>query len=50
MHAVPTRPTAKAVDTADITRDTYLRSGDGFPDVLAMDHDPKFSKSRLDSD
>ncbi len=26
-----------------IIRDMCLRSGDGFPDVLAVDHDPKLT-------
>ena len=30
-------------DAADIIRDMCLRSGDGFPDVLVVDHDPKFT-------
>jgi hypothetical protein len=38
-HALPTRATATAVDAAEIIRDMCLRSGDGFPDVLAVDHD-----------
>ena len=43
VHAVPTRATATAADAADIIRDMCLRSGDGFPDVLVVDHDPKFT-------
>jgi len=43
VHAVPTRATATATDAADIIRDMCLRSGDGFPDVLVVDHDPKFT-------
>ena len=43
VHAVPTRATATASDAADIIRDMCLRSGDGFPDVLVVDHDPKFT-------
>jgi hypothetical protein len=42
VHAVPTRSTATAADTAAIIRDLCLRSGDGFPDVLLVDHDSKF--------
>ena len=42
VHAVPTRATATAADAAEIIRDLCLRSGDGFPDVLVVDHDPKF--------
>ncbi len=41
VHAVPTR--AKAADAAAIIRDICLRSGDGFPDVLVVDHDSKFT-------
>ena len=43
VHAVPTRATATASDAADIIRDMCLRSGNGFPDVLVVDHDPKFT-------
>jgi hypothetical protein len=43
VHAVPTRATATAADAADIIRDMCLRSGDGFPEVLVVDHDPKFT-------
>jgi hypothetical protein len=43
VHAVPTRATATAADAAEIIRDMCLRSGDGFPDVLVVDHDPKFT-------
>ena len=39
VHAVPTRSTATAADAAAIIRDMCLRSGDGFPDVLVVDHD-----------
>ena len=42
VHAVPTRLTATAADAADIIRDMCLRSGDGFPDILLVDHDSKF--------
>jgi hypothetical protein len=42
VHAVPTHATATAAKAAGITRNISLRSGDGFPDVLAVDHDPKF--------
>ena len=41
VHAVPTRATATAADAAVIIRDMCLRSGDGFPDVLVVGHDPK---------
>ena len=43
VHAVPTRASATATDAAEIIRDMCLRSGDGFPDVLVVDHDPKFT-------
>ena len=43
VHAVPTRSTATATDAAAIIRDMCLRSGDGFPDVLVVDHDSKFT-------
>ena len=43
VHAVPTRSTATAADAATIIRDMCLRSGDGFPDVLVVDHDSKFT-------
>jgi hypothetical protein len=42
-HAVPTRASATAADAVAIIRDMCLRSGDGFPDVLVVDHDPKFT-------
>ena len=40
---MPTRATATAEDAAEIIRDMCLRSGAGFPDVLVVDHDPKFT-------
>ena len=45
VHAVPTLATATAADTAEIIRDrdVCLRSGAGFPDVLVVDHDAKFT-------
>ena len=43
VHAVPTRSTAMATDAAAIIRDMCLRSGAGFPDVLVVDHDAKFT-------
>ena len=43
MHAVHTRATATAADAAEIIRGMCLLSGDGFPDVLVVDHDPKFT-------
>ena len=47
VHAVPTRATATAADAADIIRDMCLRSGDGFPDVLVVDHDPQVHECRF---
>ena len=47
VHAVPTRATATAADAAAIIRDMCLRSGDGFPDVLVVDHDSKFTSALL---
>ena len=43
VHAVATRATATAADVAVIIRDMCLRSGASFPDVLVVDHDPKFT-------
>jgi hypothetical protein len=43
VHAFPTRSTATAADAAAIISDLCLRSGDGFPDVLVVDHDSKFT-------
>jgi hypothetical protein len=43
VYAVPTRSTATAADVAEIIRDICLCSGDGFPDVLVVAHDPKFT-------
>jgi len=45
VHAVPTRSTDNAADAARIILDMALRSGDGIPDVLVVDHDPKFTSS-----
>ena len=42
VHAVPTRSTATAEDAAEIIRDMCLRSDDGFPDILLVEHDSKF--------
>jgi hypothetical protein len=38
VHAVLTRVTATAADAAAIIHDICLRSGDGFPDVLVVEH------------
>ena len=43
VHTVPTRSTATATDAANILRDMCLRSCDGFPDVLAVDHHVRFT-------
>jgi hypothetical protein len=43
VHAVPTRATAMAAEAAEIIRDMWHRSCDGFPDVLVVNHDPKFT-------
>ena len=45
VHAVPTRSTDTAADAARIILDMALRSGDGIPDVLVVDHDPKFTST-----
>ena len=42
-YTVPTRSTATATDEANILRERCLRSGDGFPDVLVVGHDDKFT-------
>ncbi len=41
VHAVPTCATDTAADAARIILEMALRSGDGVPDVLVLDHDPK---------
>ncbi len=46
VHAVPTRSTDTAADAARFILET-LRSGDGVPDVLIVDHDPKFTSALL---
>ena len=45
VYALHTRATATAADAAEIIRDLCLRSGTGFPDVLVVDHDPKFTSA-----
>ena len=45
VHAVPTRATDTAADAAQIILEMALRSGDGVPDVLVVDHDPKFTST-----
>ena len=41
----PTRATNTAADAARIVLELGLRSGDGIPDVLVVDHDPKFTSA-----
>ncbi len=43
VHAVPTRAMATATEATEIICDMCLRSCDGFPEVLVVDHDPKFT-------
>ena len=43
VHAVPSLATATAAEAAEIIRDMCLCSCDGFPNVLVVDHDPKFT-------
>ena len=43
VHAVPTRSTATAAEAARIILEMGLSSGAGIPDVLVVDHDPKFT-------
>lgn len=43
VHAAPTLATATAAAAALIIREMCLRSRTGFPDVLVVDHDAKFS-------
>ena len=40
VHAVPTHATDTAADAAWIILEMALRSSDGIPDVLVVDHDP----------
>ncbi len=49
VHAVPTRATDTAADAAQIILKMVLRSGDGVPDVLVVDHwhDHKFTSTLL---
>ncbi len=42
-RAVPVRSTATAADAAEIIRDVCLRSCDGFPYVLVVDHAHKLT-------
>ncbi len=43
--AVPTRLTHTTADAARIILEMALSSGDSVPDVLVMDHDPKFTSA-----
>ncbi len=43
VHAVPTCAMATAADATATLRDMCLRSGNGFPNVLVVDHDSKFT-------
>ncbi len=45
VHAVPTRSMTTSAEAVQIILKTALRSGDGIPDVLVMDHDPKFTST-----
>jgi hypothetical protein len=45
VQAVPTRATATAAEAAEIIRNLCLRSGTGFPDVIVVDHDAKFTSA-----
>ncbi len=47
VHAVPTRSKATSAEAAQIILEMALRSGDGIPDVLVVDHAPKFTSSWL---
>ena len=40
--SLPTRDTATAAEAAKIFLDVCLRNGSGVPDVVVLDHDPKF--------
>ncbi len=46
VHAVLTRSTHTAADAAQIIPKMNLRSDDGVPDLLVVDHDPKI-KNKL---
>ncbi len=47
VHAIPSLVTAMAAESAKIIFNMCLRSGNGFPDVLVVDHDPKFTSTVL---
>ena len=43
VHATPSKSTDNAAMAAQTLLDHSLRSGDGVPDVLVVDHDLKFT-------
>ena len=45
VYAVPCGSTDTATNAAKHILDMALRSGDGIPDVLVVDHDPKFASN-----
>ncbi len=45
FYAVPCRSTDTAANSAKHILDMALRIGDGIPDVLVVDHDPKFTSN-----
>ncbi len=47
VHAIPSLVTATAAEAAKIIGDMCLLSGNGFPDVLVVDHDPEFTSTVL---
>ena len=49
VHAVPTRATDTTAYAARIVLKMALRSGDGIPDVLVVDHDPTFTSALFGS-
>ncbi len=44
VHAVPTCATATAAEAAEIICYMCLRSSNGFPNVLVVDHNPKVTR------
>ena len=45
VHATPSKSTDNAAAAAQMLLDHSLRSGDGVPDVLVVDNDPKFTSA-----
>ena len=45
VHAVPTRSTDTAADAARVMLEMAPRSADGVPDLLVVDHCPKFASA-----